>query len=91
MASLEDPTITLEMERYNLGQKVLVANHAPLSQEFLKRGSPHSLRGKLWAQVLGSDVGEKVKHLYIGTIKSCWITSMKWQFFCEMFLVKIKR
>ena len=60
MASLEDPTITLEMERYSLGQKVIVANHAPLSQEFLKRGSPHSLRGKLWAQVLGSDVGEKV-------------------------------
>ena len=60
MASLEDPTITLEMERYNLGQKVLVANHAPLSQEFLKRGSPHSLRGKLWGQVLGCDVGEKV-------------------------------
>jgi hypothetical protein len=59
MASLEDPTITLEMERYNLGQKVILANHAPLSQEFLKRGSPHSLRGKLWAQVLGSDVGEK--------------------------------
>jgi len=60
MASLEDPTITLEVERYNLGQKVILANHAPLSQEFLKRGSPHSLRGKLWAQVLGSDVGEKV-------------------------------
>ena len=36
--SVEDPTSTLEMERFNLGRKVLAANHAPLSQEFLKKG-----------------------------------------------------
>jgi len=41
-----------ERERYVLGQKVILANHAPLSQEFLKRGAPHSLRGRLWAQVI---------------------------------------
>jgi hypothetical protein len=29
MASLEDPTITLEMERYNLGQKVVAAKQGP--------------------------------------------------------------
>ena len=51
--SLEDPSMTLEAERYALGLKVLTANHAPLSQEFLKKGCPHSLRGKIWAQVLG--------------------------------------
>ena len=57
--SLEDPSITLEAERYALGLKVLSANHAPLSQEFLKKGCPHSLRGKIWAQVLGCDATEK--------------------------------
>lgn len=45
--SLEDPSITLEAERYALGLKVLAANHAPLSQEFLKKGCPHSLRGNI--------------------------------------------
>lgn len=55
--SVEDPTSTLEMERFNLGRKVLAANHAPLSQEFLKKGAPHSLRGKLWSQVLGCSNG----------------------------------
>ena len=39
--SLEDPSMTLEAERYALGLKVLTANHAPLSQEFLKKGCPH--------------------------------------------------
>ena len=57
--SLEDPSITLEAERYALGLKVLSANHAPLSQEFLKKGCPHSLRGKIWAQVLGCDATDK--------------------------------
>ena len=55
--SLEDPASTLELERFNLGRKVLAANHAPLSQEFLKKGAPHSLRGKLWSQVLGCGSG----------------------------------
>lgn len=57
--SVEDPSITLEAERYTLGLKVLSANHAPLSQEFLKKGCPHSLRGKIWAQVLGCEMTEK--------------------------------
>ena len=40
-----------------MGGKVLASNHAPLSQEFLKKGAPNSLRGKLWAQVLGCAIG----------------------------------
>jgi len=59
VASLDEPSITLAAERYNLGQRVLMTNHAPLSQEFLKRGSPNSLRGKLWTQVLGSEITPK--------------------------------
>ena len=43
--------------RYILGRKVLASNHAPLSQEFLKKGAPNSLRGRLWAQVLGCGIG----------------------------------
>jgi hypothetical protein len=39
-------------------------NHAPLSQEFLKRGSPHSVRGRMWAQVLGSEIGDKEKERF---------------------------
>ena len=35
----------------------MASNHAPLSQEFLKKGAPNSLRGKLWAQVLGCAIG----------------------------------
>jgi hypothetical protein len=31
-------------ERYHLGLKVLDMDHAPLSQEFLKRGCPHRKR-----------------------------------------------
>ncbi|XP_040575827.1 TBC1 domain family member 19 [Lepeophtheirus salmonis] len=59
LASTSEPNTTMESERYSLGTKVLKCNHAPLSQEFLKSGSPHSLRGKIWSQVLGSEVGEK--------------------------------
>ncbi|CAB4070167.1 TBC1 domain family member 19 [Lepeophtheirus salmonis] len=55
----QNQNTTMESERYSLGTKVLKCNHAPLSQEFLKSGSPHSLRGKIWSQVLGSEVGEK--------------------------------
>lgn len=50
----------LEAERTYLGEKVLKSNHAPIAQEFLKRGSPRSLRGKLWSLVLGSTVKESV-------------------------------
>ena len=37
--SLEDTSSTLESERFALGRKVLAANHAPMSQEYLKKGS----------------------------------------------------
>lgn len=35
---------------------VLASNHAPVAQEFLKRGCPRSLRGRMWAQVMGSHI-----------------------------------
>lgn len=50
----------LEAERTHLGEKVLASNHAPIAQEFLKRGSPRSLRGRLWSLVLGSGIKESV-------------------------------
>ncbi|CAG2060462.1 unnamed protein product, partial [Timema podura] len=34
----------------------ILSNHAPLAQEFLKRGCPRCLRGKIWSQVLGSQI-----------------------------------
>lgn len=40
---------------------VLLSNQAPVAQEFLKRGSPRCLRGRLWAQVLGSAVKQTVR------------------------------
>ncbi|XP_011503047.1 PREDICTED: TBC1 domain family member 19 [Ceratosolen solmsi marchali] len=46
----------LENERVHVGAKVLMSNHAPVAQEFLKRGAPRALRGKLWSLVLGSIV-----------------------------------
>lgn len=50
----------LEAERTHIGEKVLKSNHAPVAQEFLKRGSPRALRGRLWSLVLGSSVKECV-------------------------------
>nr|CAD7197748.1 unnamed protein product [Timema douglasi] len=47
---------TLEAERTLHGEKVILSNHAPLAQEFLKRGCPRCLRGKIWSQVLGSQI-----------------------------------
>ncbi|KYN20500.1 PREDICTED: TBC1 domain family member 19 isoform X1 [Trachymyrmex cornetzi] len=44
----------LEAERTHIGEKVLNSNHAPIAQEFLKRGSPRALRGRIWSLVLGS-------------------------------------
>ena len=41
---------------------VIAGNHAPVAQEFLKRGCPKCLRGKMWAQVLGSQIKEEVIH-----------------------------
>lgn len=39
---------------------VLACKHAPVAQEFLKKGAPRCLRGKLWAQVMGSEVRDMV-------------------------------
>ena len=69
----DDPSLTLEQERYQLGMKVLDMDHAPLSQEFLKRGCPHSLRGCVYAQVLGCQITEK-DNLYYNELKEAVIT-----------------
>ncbi|KAK0087299.1 hypothetical protein PV325_001336 [Microctonus aethiopoides] len=54
----------LEAERTDLGEKVLKSNHAPIAQEFLKRGAPRALRGRLWSLVLGSVVKETDRNYY---------------------------
>jgi hypothetical protein len=38
-------------------------NNAPVAQEYLKKGCPRSLRGKMWAKVLGSEIKEHVSKL----------------------------
>ncbi|XP_045487958.1 TBC1 domain family member 19 isoform X2 [Pieris rapae] len=48
---------TIEAERIGLGERVTTLGYAPVIQEYLKKGSPQCLRAKLWAQVLGADVG----------------------------------
>ncbi|CAF4853608.1 unnamed protein product [Pieris macdunnoughi] len=48
---------TIEAERIGLGERVTGLGYAPVIQEYLKKGSPQCLRAKLWAQVLGADVG----------------------------------
>lgn len=57
--------INLEEERIHIGEKVLRSNYAPIAQEFLKRGAPRALRGRLWSLVLGSVVKENVETLFI--------------------------
>ncbi|XP_065203977.1 TBC1 domain family member 19 [Planococcus citri] len=47
---------TLENERIAMGNTVLEYNYSTAVQEYLKRLAPHSLRGKLWAKVLGSEI-----------------------------------
>ncbi|XP_076681352.1 TBC1 domain family member 19 [Andrena cerasifolii] len=54
----------LEEERMHLGEKVLKSKHAPIAQEFLKRGAPRSLRGRLWSLLLGSVVKENDVEYY---------------------------
>lgn len=51
---------TFEMERIQLGEKVLSKNYAPIAQEYLKRGCPRCLRAKLWTLVLGAEVKQTV-------------------------------
>lgn len=44
---------SLLQERTVLGERVLEYDHAPVTQEYLKKGAPRSLRARLWVQVLG--------------------------------------
>lgn len=53
-----------EMERIQLGEKVLANKYAPVAQEYLKRGCPRSLRARLWTLVLGVDVKQTVRAVY---------------------------
>lgn len=56
------------MYRYSVWKKdrvkfivtVLQHEHAPVCQEFLKLGAPRCLRGRLWAQILGSSIKTSV-------------------------------
>lgn len=50
----------LEIERTYIGEKVLNSNHSPIAQEFLKRGSPRALRGRIWSLILGSVIKDNV-------------------------------
>lgn len=52
---------SFEMERIQLGEKVLSNNYAPVAQEYLKRGCPRCLRARLWTLVLGTEVKEAVR------------------------------
>ncbi|XP_019697461.1 TBC1 domain family member 19 isoform X2 [Harpegnathos saltator] len=54
----------LEAERTYIGEKVLNLNQAPIAQEFLKRGSPRSLRGRIWSFVLGSVIKDNDVEYY---------------------------
>ncbi|XP_016919714.1 TBC1 domain family member 19 isoform X4 [Apis cerana] len=54
----------LEEERIYIGEKILKSNHAPIAQEFLKRGAPRALRGRLWSLVLGSAVKQNDLEYY---------------------------
>ena len=72
--SQDEPSLTLEQERQQLGLKVLEMDHAPLSQEFLKRGCPPSLRGSIWSQVLGSQALDK-DVLYHNELKEAVVTT----------------
>lgn len=49
-----------EAERIALGERVVLSNHAPVAQEYLKKGCPPCLRKKMWTLVLGSEVKETV-------------------------------
>ncbi|KAH0550622.1 TBC1 domain family member 19 [Cotesia glomerata] len=56
--------VNLEAERTDFGEKVLSSNHAPIAQEFLKRGAPRALRGRLWSLVLGSVIKDSDRKYY---------------------------
>lgn len=52
--------VSLESERLALGEKVLHMNHAPIAQEYLKKGCPRCYRAKLWSLILGTEIKESV-------------------------------
>jgi hypothetical protein len=45
---------------------VLASNHAPVAQEFLKRGCPRGLRGRIWAQIMGSYIHPEHEEYFSG-------------------------
>lgn len=51
---------SFENERITLGEKIIQYNHAPVAQEYLKRGCPPCLRAKMWTLVMGSDIKNEV-------------------------------
>ncbi|KAF6200014.1 hypothetical protein GE061_006313 [Apolygus lucorum] len=53
-------------ERALLGERVLACRHAPVTQEYLKKGAPRSLRARLWAQVLGAETGPQEEKYFQG-------------------------
>ncbi|KAL0276146.1 UNVERIFIED_CONTAM: hypothetical protein PYX00_003780 [Menopon gallinae] len=48
---------------------ILASKHAPMAQEYLKKGCPRSLRGRIWAQVLGSECKQQHSE-YFAELKS---------------------
>lgn len=72
---------TLEMERIAIGEKVINANHAPIAQEYLKKGCPQGHRAKLWALVLGSTIKENVhllKKILLRNLKILCFQHRQW-------------
>lgn len=59
---------SFEAERISLGEKILKYNHAPVAQEYLKKGCAPCLRAKVWTLVLGSEVTNEVSSLFFSVI-----------------------
>lgn len=53
----------LSVKYKNCLLSVLEHQHSPVCQEFLKLGAPRSLRGRLWSQILGSNVKPSVNEI----------------------------
>ncbi|XP_041973233.1 TBC1 domain family member 19 isoform X2 [Aricia agestis] len=62
--------VSLEAERIALGERVAALGYAPVTQEFLKKGSPQCLRAKLWTQVLGAETSSQ-HATYFNQLKKC--------------------
>jgi hypothetical protein len=51
-----------------VGEKILDANYIPMALQYMKRGSPPSLRPKLWKIALNSDLRDQVIHLSLKSL-----------------------